>query len=234
MNSVLEYSVEASNKLEQKLNSISHIPPLGFRNLLANSVFLNFLQYFSDVSERETVGQNLSPMFFDQIISLDPFYRDYYLFLSSSTTLYAAQPQRTVDLMSKGLERINPSLLSDSFYIWRYKGVDELLFLGDSQAAKKSFRKSAEWAAFSNLPESDLVGAASQQTAAFLERDPDSRYAQIAAWNSVLSNAMNESIRDKAIERIRVLSEEVDPEDAHMTLSPENPNSSSSMDTAEK
>ena len=158
-------------KLQQRLSAIKNMPSLGFRNLLADSVFLSFLQYFSDVSDGNSVENNLSPAFFESIISLDPFYRNYYLFLSSSTTLYAAQPQKTIEIMDRGLEKINPSIMPDSFYIWRYKAVDELLFLGDSRSARTSFEKAAEWASQSSDPDSELVGMASQQSADFLEND---------------------------------------------------------------
>ena len=194
----------------QRLSAIKSTPPLGFRNLLADSVFLNFLQYFSDVSNKKSVDKTLSPAFFESIISLDPFYRNYYLFLSSSTTLYAAQPQKAVDLMDKGLKEIDPEVVSDSFYIWRYKGVDELLFIGDSQAAKESFERAADWASRSDDPSSELMRMVSQQTADFLETDPDSSHAQIAAWSSVLFNALDDATREKAAERIESFGGSVD------------------------
>ncbi|NJN74904.1 MAG: hypothetical protein HC799_20065 [Limnothrix sp. RL_2_0] len=201
-------------ELKETLTLLRYAPSLGFRNVLANGVFLNFLQYFSDissdVSKHNDVGQNLSPEFFEAIISLDPFYKEYYLFLSSSTTLYAAQPQKTIALMARGLEKMDPNLMHDSFYIWRYKGVDELLFLGDGQSAKHSFEKAAEWASRSDEPDSDLIEMASRRTAAFLAADPESRYAQIAAWSSVLSHALNDTIRKRAIERIEELGGSVD------------------------
>ena len=202
--------IGAASNLQQRLSAVENMPSLGFRNLLADSVFLSFLQYFSDVSDGNNVDENLSPLFFESIISLDPFYRNYYLFLSSSTTLYAAQPQKTIEIMDRGLEKIDPGTMPDSFYIWRYKAVDELLFLGDSQSARKSFEKAAEWASQSSDPDSELVGMASQQTADFLENDPDSHQAQISAWSSVLFNALDDTTRKRAAERIEDLGGRVD------------------------
>mgnify|MGYP001791187532 CR=1 FL=1 len=193
--------------LQQHLKTLKIIPTLGFRNLLANATFLNFLQYFSDVSEQKIVSRHLSFEFFDTIITLDPFYRDYYLFLSESTTFYAAQPEKSIELMAMGLERIDPGLVSDSFYIWRYKGVDELLFLGDGESARQSFENAASWARHSNRADSDLIGRVSQQTADFLKQNPDSRYAQIAAWQSVLATSANEDIRKRAAQKIQDLTE---------------------------
>ena len=207
INSLQEEGFTSPPELQTQLSLLKVSPSLGFRNLLANSTFLRFLQYFSDVSIQEDISQHLSPDFFDVIITFDPFYRDYYLFLSGSTTFHAAQPEKTVELMDKGLERIDPTLVSDSFYIWRYKGVDELLFLGDSESARQSFENAALWAQYSDRAESDLVGQVSQQTADFLKQDPDSRYAQIAAWRSVVENSVNEDIRKRAAQRIQELTE---------------------------
>ncbi len=194
---------------KQRLKLIERIPSLGFGNLVADSVFLSFLQYFSDISERESQGENLSPDFFSVILKLDPFYKDYYLFLSNSTTLYAGQPQESVDLMNRGLEAIAIHRPPDSFYIWRYKGVDELLFLGDSQAAQESFETAAEWASQSNDPDSKWVEQSSRQTADFLARDPDSKIAQVSAWASILTNATSDEIKERAIARIYELGGDV-------------------------
>lgn len=200
-----EQTLKRTTELKQSLKIIKNTPAFGFRSLMADGVFLNFLQYFSSASEQANASQHLSPDFFEAIITLDPFYRDYYLFLSSSTTLYAAQPQKTVDLMEKGLVAISTHPLPDSFYIWRYKGVDELLFLGDSQAAQKSFEQAAEWANLSNSPDSEMMSRFSRQTADFLAKDPDSSQAQIAAWGSIFANALSDTIRAQAVRRIQEL-----------------------------
>ncbi len=200
-----EQALARNTELQQRLKVIKSTPSFGFRCLMADGVFLGFLQYFSNVSEQANEPQPLSPNFFEAIIALDPFYRDYYLFLSSSTTLYAAQPQKTVDLMEKGLAAISTHPLSDSFYIWRYKGVDELLFLGNSRAAQKSFEQASEWADLSNAPDSEMMSRVSRQTADFLAEDPESRQAQIAAWGSILVNALSDTIRTQATSRIQEL-----------------------------
>jgi len=190
---------------KQSLKLLERTPSLGFRNLVADGVFLSFLQYFSDFSEGESHRESLSHDFFSVILKLDPFYKDYYLFLSNSATLYAGQPQESVSLMNRGLEAITTHRPSDSFYIWRYKGVDELLFLGDSQSAQQSFETAAEWASQSEAPDSDVIESVSRQTAQFLARDPDSEFAQISAWASILTNATSDEVRERAIARIQEL-----------------------------
>lgn len=199
-----------TTKIQQQLAIAKILPSLGFRNIVANSTFLSFLQYFSDAPTRTDKSYHLSPEFFDTIITFEPFYRDYYLFLSGSTTFHAAQPEKTVELMDKGLKRIDPTLISDSFYIWRYKAVDELLFLGDSESAIESFEKAALWASQSDRADSTLIKKTSEQTANFLRQDPNSRYAQIAAWESILSNSISADVKKRANQRIQELSSQTD------------------------
>ena len=55
-----------------RLQLLSNLPNFGFRNLVSNWVFLNFLQYFGSSDERNTVGYSLSPEFFEVIVARDP------------------------------------------------------------------------------------------------------------------------------------------------------------------
>ncbi|MEO1389767.1 MAG: hypothetical protein AAFV85_20715 [Cyanobacteria bacterium J06634_6] len=196
------------NTLEEKsqyLELISESPSIGFSNVKANVVFLDFLQYLGDDSARANTGYTMSATFFQSIIEDDPHYLDFYLFLSGSSSLIAGMPDETVELMKQGLENLAPNQPSNSFYLWRYKAVDELLFLGESQAAQESFQNAASWAQLSDHPDSDLMADISGQTAQFLSQDPDSRWAQINAWGSVLANALDNDTRNRAATRIREL-----------------------------
>ena len=100
---------------------------------------------------------------------------------------------------------MEPTTVSDSFYIWRYKGIDELLFLGDGKAAQHSFETAADWAAQSDYAGSDVIEKASRQTAEFLAQNPESETAQIQAWGSVLASAINQTTRQQAISQIEKL-----------------------------
>ncbi|MEO0644767.1 MAG: hypothetical protein AAFZ17_01225 [Cyanobacteria bacterium J06650_10] len=151
----------------------------------------------------------MSSRFFESIIQNDPYYQEFYVFLTNSVSLYAAQPERSAELMDKGLAALAKNRLDDSFYVWRYKGVDELLFLDDAESAKHSFEKAAQWAGESSLPESELMASISQQTADFIAQNPDSKDAQIGAWSSVLTTAVDDETRGRAIESIQELGGEV-------------------------
>lgn len=195
-----QVQVTASNlKIAQRL------PTFGFDTLVADWFFLRFLQYFGDNDARAVTGYKLSPEFFRVIIPNDPYFRLYYVFLSGSTSNFAAMPDDSVAIITQGLERLTPEYPNDGFYIWRYRGVDELLYLGDGEAAQKSYQASADWARQSSHPDAPFITENSQRTADFLAKNPLSKQAQVNAWASVLGNALDDATRQRAIDRINAL-----------------------------
>jgi hypothetical protein len=100
---------------------------------------------------------------------------------------------------------MSPHSPSKSYYIWRYKAIDELLFLGKPQAARQSFEKAAEWASTYSDAESKYIAAFSRNTAEFLRRNPNSKLAQVNAWAMVLTNTTDQRAQKVAISRIEAL-----------------------------
>jgi hypothetical protein len=200
---------EAAKQAEQaeavQLRILDYAPDFGFDNLMADWVFLRFVQYFGDSPAREQTGYRLSPEYFDVILARDPYFRLGYFFMSASTSLYAGMPQRTVEIMERELPKLSPTLPDKAYYVWRYKGIDELLFLGDAAAARQSFMKVTEWASVYSDEESQRVAQAVTQTIQFLESNPDSQSAQIAVWTMVFNNAFDEVTQQHAINQMRSL-----------------------------
>jgi hypothetical protein len=131
------------------------------------------------------------------------------LFLSTSISLFAGQPERSVALMIQGSQAMTPTLPPGGYRLWRYLGIDQLLFLGQGQAAQQSFLTAALWADQSPEPEAATVAQASRQTAAFLSQNSASKAAQISAWVQVLNLAVDERVQQRAIERIQALGGEI-------------------------
>ncbi|MEM1392539.1 MAG: hypothetical protein AAF757_14435 [Cyanobacteria bacterium P01_D01_bin.116] len=190
---------------EVRLKFLKKIPTFGYDNLIANWIYLNFLQYFGDDEIRSKTGYGLSPQYFEVILKRDPRFVNAYLALSTSGSIYAGMPEKSVKIMNQGLKSLNPWVPKNSYYVWRYKAVDELLFLGDSQAARKSFTNASEWASEHSDEESQLVASLSGQTAEFLKTNRDSKYAQISAWAMVLSHGADQKTRQRAIREIEAL-----------------------------
>ena len=207
--STQESELLAERQQKDSLLLTSQLPRVGFENARADLTFLSFLQYFGNEQARKQSGYGLSADFFKNIIADDPYYRDFYVFLTNSVTMSAAQPEKSVELVKMGLTSLSPGKPDGSYYIWRYKAVEELLFLGDSKAAKRSFETAAAWACESSLLESKMVVSVSQQTADFLAQNPDSKAAQISAWSSILTTALDNETRGRAIASIQALGGEV-------------------------
>lgn len=188
-----------------RLNILKKMPSFGYDNLMADFVYLRFLQYFGDDDVRQKTGYSLSPEYFEIILAHDPRFLAAYLSLSTSTSLYAAMPERAIKLMNEGLKSLSPQVPKKSYYAWRYKAIDELLFLGDVQSSKQSFETAAKWASTYSDDESKYFLAISQKTVEFLNRNPDSKYARISTWAMVLNNKVDDRTRKKAISQIEAL-----------------------------
>jgi hypothetical protein len=211
-------SVAGQNVQDQaiqiRLRLLDQIPTFGFDNLFADWTFLEFLQYFGDEPARRLTGYQLSPDYFDLILKKDPYFLDAYLFLTASTTLYAGQPERTVALMNEKLPLLSPKTPNRAYYIWRWKAIDELLFLGDTDAARESFLMAAQWASEYSDEEGKAVAEISRQMGEFLASNPENVEVRLAAWSSVFYNAFDDRTRQYVIEQINQLGFDafVDPE----------------------
>ncbi len=192
-----------------RLELLQKMPGFGFDNVIADWTFLNFLQYFGDTPARRRTDYRLSPEYFEVILSRDPRFLNAYIFLSTSTALYAGMPERSIAIAARGLEHLSPVTPTGSFYAWRGRGIDELLFLGDPQAARRSFETAAAWAEEAGTPEGKFSANISRKTAEFLARNPNSKAAQVAAWIMVLGNAPDQRTRRLAIDRIESLGAQV-------------------------
>ncbi|MCC5638841.1 hypothetical protein LC593_24015 [Nostoc sp. CHAB 5844] len=201
----LEILEQDIKKEHLRLSLLKEFPSFGYDNFIANCVYLSFLQYFGDDEVREKTGYSLSPEYFEIIIKNDPRFLGAYVSLSTSTSMYAAMPERSIELMKEGLHSITPQVPDKSYYVWRYKGIDELLFLGNSQAAQHSFAIAANWANNYSDAESQYIAQNSHQTSVFLSRNPDSTYVRIATWAMVLNNGVDEKTRKRVVREIEAL-----------------------------
>jgi hypothetical protein len=183
------------------VNFLKTMPALGFNNLVSDWVMLRFIQYLGDRNARKETGYSVAPEYLEAIVEQDPRFVRAYLIISPVSSMHAGRPERTVALMNKGLESLSPDI-DDSYFVWLYKGIDELLFLGDTEAAKNSYEMTAEWA---KIAGNEHIAQMATGTAKFLADNPDSRQAQVNAWGMVLSYAPDDNTRKIAIENIERL-----------------------------
>ena len=190
---------------ETNIDLLSRIPSFGFDNMVANSAFLNFVQYFGDDRARVTTGYPVVPKFFEVAIQRDPLFLDLYPMLSSTITIYSGYPLKSIELLDKGIEAIPETMKPDAYFLWQLKGTDELLFLGKPKEAEHSYRKAAEWGQKSTLEYAQISAERSLRTANFLAENPDSRNAQIGSWFNVLGSAVDERSQALAVQQIQNL-----------------------------
>jgi hypothetical protein len=230
-----------------RLRLLKQLPASGFglNNVIANLTFLNFLQYFGDEKARveSKTGYWLSPDYFEIIVDRDPRFLYSYLFLSTSSSIYTPQAPRAIEIYSKGLKSLSPEEMAYAFTVWRRKGVDQLLFLGDVQGAMKSNFMAADWvkrAEFGpdlnfgpqGLPEiKGDIAKQFRETAEFLRDSLNSKdakkvaenikRARIASWSDVLQYGVDKRTREIAAFELSKLDVDVEfKEDGTFKLTP--------------
>ena len=185
------------------------MPAFGYDNLLADWAYLQFLQYFGDTEARQVTGYSIVTDYFETIVKRDPHFVQAYFAISSANSLFAARPEKTVELINQGLQVITPQHPGYPFYLWTYKATDEILFLGDLKAAKHSYNKAAEWA---RAREDDLGNEVAEnfdRTADFLASDPNPIKSQIGAWMTALSGTKDAKTRNYILDKLRNLGAEI-------------------------
>ena len=197
---------EEQEKFE--LNLIKKLPTLGLENLVADWFYLRFIQYFGDSNARDSVGYSLSPDYFTVIVNHDPKFVEAILKLDTSTSLFAGVPKQSIALLNQSLASMPSKFISiptPPYYVWTFKGIDELLFLGKPLKAKQSYSTAVQWAKEYPSEASQRFIEITNQTINFLEKNPSSKVAQIGSWAAILGNAMDKKTTERAIKEIKSL-----------------------------
>jgi hypothetical protein len=189
---------QAAQQEALQLKMLKTIPSFGFDNLIADWTFIKFLQYFGDDEARNVTGYNLSQDYFDIVTQRDPRWADIYLFLSTAISFYQGKPETAVNLMERGTSALSlsPQIHSQSWTVWRTKGLDELLLLGDIPESIRSHEMAADWVQGS--PEGPKLAPMFRATAEYLRRDPDSVPVRFAAWSTVYAQTTDKLVRQRA------------------------------------
>ncbi|MFM7441687.1 MAG: hypothetical protein ACKO2V_24325 [Snowella sp.] len=178
------------------------LPSFGFSNLIADWTFLKYVQYYGDGVARQVTGYQLIPDFFETMVSTDPRFVQAYLSLSTANSIFAGRPDKTVSLMNRVIKAISPKTSPLAYYIWIYKGFDEILFLGDLKAAQHSYEMASKWA---RIAGAETSAANTQATAQFLASNPDPKTAQISAWAMILTTVPDLKTKEYASAKIKEL-----------------------------
>nr|WP_255699036.1 hypothetical protein [Tychonema sp. BBK16] len=179
-----------------RLKMLKALPSFGFDNLVADWTFLKFLQYFGDDEARDVTGYSLSPDYFDLITRRDPRRVEIYPFLSVAVSFYQGKPEIAVQLMERGTSALSPQIDPKAWTVWRNKGLDELLLLGDIPGSIRSHEMAADWV--EGTPQGQQLAPMFRATAEFLRRDPDSIQVRFSGWSMVYAQTKDKFVQQRA------------------------------------
>jgi len=207
-------------RLAASLAIQTRLPALGFDNIAADWAYLQFIQYYGDTDARNHAGYALVDDYFEAVIARDPRIWRANLILSASTSLYGGRPDRAVELLGKTIPFQQQNSYG-AYYTRTYRAVDQILFLGDNEGARRSYESAAPIA--DAIPD-ELLARRARETASFLAADPDSRRVRIGAWFQILTAAIDEETQRRALEEIQALGGKIeqDPNGALRVTVPEN------------
>lgn len=222
--SLSESPQQAEQQEAARLALLSKSPSFGFSNMMANWVFLSFIQYYGDDIARNQTGYSLSPQYFDLLTRHDPRFVESYMFLSATLSHQLGQPKLSLEYMQRGMDALSPAMTPRAFVVWRMAALDQLLLLGDAPAASRSLSMAAKWAG--ETSEYREIAPALQQGAEFLQRNPNSRVVRLQSWSVVYQQARmigDRKTQERAKQAILALGgiEKVDDEgNPYFTLPP--------------
>ncbi|OZH52854.1 hypothetical protein AFK68_21620, partial [Hydrocoleum sp. CS-953] len=94
-----------------------------------------------------------------------------------------------------------------AWQVWRFKGIDQLLLVGDIPGAIRSHEMAAEWADNTSYQE---LSSLFRNTAEFLKTDPDSKLIKFNAWLWVYYQTRDQRVRERAQQEILKLGGKVE------------------------
>lgn len=200
--------LEQESQQANLINWQQKSPHLGFDNLAADWSYLNFVQYFGDAKARDTIGYQLVPQYFATITEIDPRFTQAHLRLSIANSMYAGNAEQTIALMNQVLATVDPAS-PDSALLWTSKGLDELLFMGDKNAAIDSYKIAAQWASLTTSDRPDGLTIKDLETALESTTEIELKQAQIRAWSSVLVYIKDHQKKREIMDKISLLQTEL-------------------------
>ena len=200
-----EEYLEQEKANELKLSLLKNVPAFGFDNLVADWTLMDFMVYFGDGKARKQTGYSLSDDYLEVIANNDPRFTRAYMMVSPASSIFGGTPERTIELLNKALKHLTPDI-PEAYFMWVYKGIDEILFFGDLKKAKRSYEKAAEWA---TIAEDEKIAKSARNTVKFLASNPNITNAQVGMWLLVWVNNKEKATRNMAKQKIEQLGGEL-------------------------
>ncbi|MGL6283120.1 MAG: hypothetical protein ACRC2J_11990, partial [Microcoleaceae cyanobacterium] len=112
-----------------------------------------------------------------------------------------------VEYTTRGTNALSPEIDPKAWQLWRFKGIDQILFLDDTKGAIYSHEMAADWVA--NTPDRDFAPLF-KDTAEFLKTDPDNKLIRFNAWLWIYYQSPDEKVKERAKKELIALGAKVE------------------------
>jgi len=138
--SALSHQPPMSTRLDETLPSESalHFSSLGYKEIVADYYWLRAIHHFGDDALHKYLYPNLI-LFFQRILSLDPYFAGAYVFAGTVLTIKGMDPKIPIAMLEEGLKH-RPDVWRIPFML----GFNRYYFLGEYAAAAKALGKAAK------------------------------------------------------------------------------------------
>lgn len=191
-------------------NGASILGSMGFSNLLADRMWLGFIQYFGDFESRQRFGYDLSGVMLSSIVDQDPYFIDAYMYATLAHAWKQAKPQDAIDFLKRGAFSIYPHVNPNAYRLWYQIALVEALWIGDARSAQLAFNKTAEWIEVLTSKQKEQAGIILNPASlrALGERftvSPRSRQVRFDIWVQVLQELSSPDSQQLALSQIDAL-----------------------------
>jgi tetratricopeptide (TPR) repeat protein len=181
-------------KADFALDTLSKFPDFGNRNLVADVLWLRFVQYFGDTKVRSKSSYGLSYKYLETITNKDLHFVNAYRVANLAVAYKMGRPDLAESLLIKGIQA-NP----DSYLLWQARGFLHFLYTGNISKAVYCFRRNAGLAV--------AVGGNSQQhwgnfwfaMSRYLESSKSNIWTRRQIWAEVYANSFDTDTKQQAL-----------------------------------
>lgn len=186
----------------RQIRARGYLSHLGFKNLSADLLWLDFIQYFGGVVQGTEIDGDFSYEYLNSIAKFDPRFTEVYLFSTVALAWKQARPDLALLLLHKGAAEISPSRDFRQYRIWYQIALVEALWNGNFLAGVRAFNEAAS--AIQEIPEERriLLGISFspdslRNLGLRLESNPNSTQVRFDLWVQVFNDAS--SLEAKAL-----------------------------------
>jgi hypothetical protein len=187
---------------QQSLGIATALGPLGFGNLGASWLWLDFIQYFGH-EDRSVTGYRLAYPYLDTITNLDPLFFRAYRYSSSVLAFTAGEPENALAVLQKGTQIITPDIDPRAYQLHFDQAGVYFLLLGDSQRGRDSYYTTADW--YEAVPEHEGNGDTWRALGDRLVNSPNSRRVRFDVWMSLYRTTPDPDTQERILRELAQL-----------------------------